>query len=108
VTDHQIYAIVLGRLLVKLRGDRSQQEVSKAIGISQSSLSRFENGETLPDVFQLCLLAWHYKIPPGKLIDLAKTSGDRVRQAAKRGKVALEKAAPEIVRALTMLVTAES
>ncbi|MDO4860874.1 MAG: helix-turn-helix transcriptional regulator [Bacillota bacterium] len=38
----------IGSRLIKLRGDRSQQEVVKAVNISPSALSMYENGERIP------------------------------------------------------------
>ena len=34
--------------LVKLRGNRSQEEVAKAVNISTSALSMYENGSRIP------------------------------------------------------------
>lgn len=38
----------IGNRLIKLRNTKSQQEVSKAVGISASALSMYENGERIP------------------------------------------------------------
>ena len=38
----------IGNRLTKLRGNRSQQEVVKAVDISPSALSMYENGERIP------------------------------------------------------------
>lgn len=38
----------IARKLVVLRGDRSRQEVSKALGISLSALAMYENGDRIP------------------------------------------------------------
>lgn len=34
--------------LIELRGDRSQEEVAKALGISVSALSMYEQGKRIP------------------------------------------------------------
>jgi transcriptional regulator with XRE-family HTH domain len=107
MTEHQVYAIILGHVLTAMRGERSQVTVSKATAISQSSLSRFEQGQTVPDVYQLRQLALHYDIEVGHLVGLVDAAIRRVRSAAKRGRIALAKAKPEIVRALAMLATAK-
>lgn len=39
---------VIGQTLIKLRGNRTQEEVAKAIGISKSALSMYERGERIP------------------------------------------------------------
>lgn len=38
----------IGDRLICLRDKKSQQEVSKAVGISTSALSMYENGERIP------------------------------------------------------------
>lgn len=38
----------IARKLVVLRGNRSRQEVSKALGISLSALAMYENGDRIP------------------------------------------------------------
>ena len=39
---------IIGERLARLRGRRSQMEVSKELGISDSALSAYENGERTP------------------------------------------------------------
>lgn len=39
---------LIAKNLIRLRGERSQEEVSKAIDISTSALSMYENGERIP------------------------------------------------------------
>lgn len=38
----------IAKKLIKLRGQRSQEEVATAVGISTSALSMYENGERIP------------------------------------------------------------
>lgn len=38
----------IGNRLIKLRGDKSQSEVARAVGISDSALSMYECGERIP------------------------------------------------------------
>lgn len=40
--------MTLKEKLIHLRGDRTQKEVSKAIGISTSTLGMYETGERIP------------------------------------------------------------
>jgi transcriptional regulator with XRE-family HTH domain len=37
-----------GERLRRLRGDKSQEEVAAAVGISKSALSQYERGERVP------------------------------------------------------------
>lgn len=41
-------AIAIGQKLIKLRGDRTQDEVSRALGISLSAIGMYERGERIP------------------------------------------------------------
>ena len=41
-------AKVIGDRLLKLRGDRSREDVAKAVGVSVSAMSMYENGERIP------------------------------------------------------------
>ena len=41
-------ALKIGARLAKLRGDKGQDEVAEAVGISRSALSMYECGERIP------------------------------------------------------------
>ena len=41
-------ATKIGKKLVELRGDKKQDDVVKAVGISRSALSMYECGERIP------------------------------------------------------------
>lgn len=48
--------------LTQLRGDRSREEVAKAIGISVSAISMYENGKRIPrDSIKIKLAAYFNK-----------------------------------------------
>lgn len=51
----------IGERLVKLRGNRSQTEVAKAVNITPSALSMYENGERIPKDEIKKRLAEYYK-----------------------------------------------
>lgn len=38
----------IGRILKDLRGNRSQSEIAKAVGITAMALSQYENGNRVP------------------------------------------------------------
>lgn len=51
---------VIGNRLAKLRGSRTQSEVTKAIGISDSALSSYECGERIPrDSIKIKIAAYY-------------------------------------------------
>lgn len=41
-------AVKIGAKLKKLRGSTSTEELAKALGVSQSAVSMWENGERIP------------------------------------------------------------
>lgn len=50
----------IGQKLINLRGNRTQLEVSKAIGISVSALGMYERGERIPrDEVKLALAKYY-------------------------------------------------
>ncbi len=51
----------VGRRLVKLRGNKTQEQVAKAVGISVSALSSYECGERTPRDPIKIALARYYK-----------------------------------------------
>lgn len=51
----------VGRRLVKLRGNKTQEQVAKAVGISVSALSSYECGERTPRDPIKIALAKYYK-----------------------------------------------
>lgn len=53
-------AVVIGKRLKDLRGDKNASEVAKAVGISQSALSMYENGERIArDEIKVKLAAYY-------------------------------------------------
>lgn len=47
--------------LIKLRGEKSREEVAKAVGVSVSAISMYENGERVPRDDIKIKLAEYYK-----------------------------------------------
>lgn len=41
-------AKIIGERLLKLRGDKSREDVAQAVGVSVSAMSMYENGERIP------------------------------------------------------------
>ena len=57
----------IGRKLAKLRGSRTQAEVAKAVGISESAYSMYEQGKRVPRDAVKIRLADYYKQPVHKI-----------------------------------------
>lgn len=52
----------IGKILVDLRGSKTQEEVSKALGISVSALSMYERGERIPrDTIKIRIASYYNK-----------------------------------------------
>ena len=55
--------------LIRVINDYTQLKVQMDTGISQSTLSKYENGEALPTVENLMILATYYKTSLDYLMD---------------------------------------
>ena len=64
---------VIGQTLIKLRGNRTQEEVAKAIGISNSVFSMYERGERIPRDNIKIRISAYYKKPIHKIFFNQKT-----------------------------------
>lgn len=53
--------------LIALRGDRSQTEVARAVGVSRSAICMYESGERVPRDEVKCKIAEYYKKPVGEI-----------------------------------------
>ncbi len=62
-----IDAKAIGERLVELRGDKTQEEVANAVGISKSALSMYERGERIPRDNIKIRISAYYKIPVHKI-----------------------------------------
>ena len=54
-------AVDIGMRLVELRGERTQEEVAKAVGVSLSAIGMYERGERIPRDEIKLRLAEYYK-----------------------------------------------
>lgn len=57
----------IGNKLVELRGNKTQDEVAKTIGISASALSMYERGERIPRDNIKIRISEYYKKPIHKI-----------------------------------------
>lgn len=74
------FPAITGRILVNLRknGGIGQDELAEAIGITQSTLSRVERGESALTVDQLAKAARKLGIKASKILDLADDAVDEI------------------------------
>lgn len=60
-------AKAIGRKLVELRGDKTQEEVARSLHISVSALSMYERGERIPRDNIKIRISSYYKKPIHKI-----------------------------------------
>lgn len=60
-------AKAIGRRLVELRGDKTQEEVAKSLQISVSALSMYERGERIPRDNIKIRISSYYKKPINRI-----------------------------------------
>lgn len=66
--------VINSRRLVELRGDRSQRDIERETGISQSTISGYESGEAKrPDRRNLRKLAEFYGVPVDEIYSARPT-----------------------------------
>lgn len=70
--ERAAFMAAFGRVIRRLRDDDgfSGTELARRAGLSQSALSRFETGQTMPDVFELLCLAQELGTSPGAIMTL--------------------------------------
>lgn len=61
----------VGQFLKTLRNEKSvtQAELAEILGVSNRSVSRWENGTTMPDLDLLIELAKYYRVEVGEILD---------------------------------------
>lgn len=66
-----INQIKIGNFLKELRKEKgkTQEEIAQMYGVSSRSVSRWENGNTMPDLSILVELADYYDVSMGEIID---------------------------------------
>ena len=55
-------AEAISKRLIQLRGEKTKEEVAKAVGISKSALSMYENGSRIPrDEIKIRIAKYYHK-----------------------------------------------
>ena len=81
----QPYGLVVGAVLAQLRERHQirQADMAERLGVAQSSMSRIESGQAIPDAVMLRRAAATFRLPHGRLMDLADEAMSRTQQAAR-------------------------
>lgn len=82
--DRLAYATVVGQVVQRLRGRTSQEALALRAGLSQSALSRFENGQSMPDMYEVRRLSSALGMSPGDFMTLIDQAFARTRAVAKK------------------------
>ncbi|MCC7024660.1 MAG: helix-turn-helix transcriptional regulator [Thermomicrobiales bacterium] len=90
--DRDLYLLCLGRVLTQLRGTRHQVAIARAAGMTQGTLSRFENGTVELGVWRLRKLAAVMGVAPDALMAIA----DQCLEHARAIRAKLDSDAPAI------------
>ena len=83
-SEARAYAVVLGKVIAALRGQRSWTQGSLAgmVGIGQSTLSRIERGQLMPDSFTFQRFAQAFSMSSPAFQALVDNAYQRTRQTA--------------------------
>jgi len=80
------YPAVVGSVLVKLRAQRGvrQADLAQAVGVTQATWSRIENGSSALTIEQLGLAASRLGLLPSQILRLAEEAVDELQQRGVR------------------------
>lgn len=67
---------IFQKRIVELRGEQTQKYVADKIGITEVSLSRYENGQRIPNIDILRKMAEYYKVSADYLIGMDSDVGN--------------------------------
>jgi len=84
--DRAAYAAIAGRVVRRMRelADLSQADLASRSSLSTSSLSRFEHGQSMPDLHELRRLAIAIGRDAAGLIAIVDRAFDRAGEIARR------------------------
>lgn len=85
VAEAEVYALVAGRVVAHLRQGRgwSQQDLARAVGLTQPTLSRIERGQGLPDVHVARRIALAFGMTTADLVARVDDAFARTEQVAR-------------------------
>ena len=89
---------VFSKRLKQLRGNKSQDDVAKDIGISRGALSYYEKGERNPDINILSSIAKYYNVSADYLLGLSDTPTLSVEEKAICDTIGLSKNSVDILK----------
>ena len=84
----------LGKKIYELRRERgvTQEELASELGVTAAAVSKWEKGNTLPDVLMVCALADHFGVTTDELLGRIRALKKLVVMAGEQDRKQIEKA----------------
>lgn len=86
--------VKIGKFIAELRrrDGLTQEALGEKIGVTNKTISRWENGNYMPDIEMLQLLAQEFKVSINELLSGERLSDENFRQKADENVIAVSKA----------------
>lgn len=83
----------LGKKIYELRRERgvTQEELAAELGVTAAAVSKWEKGNTLPDVLMVCALADHFAVTTDELLGRSRALKKLVVMAGEQDRKQIEK-----------------
>lgn len=88
----------MGETIKSLRGERSQDECARALGISRGALSFYENGDRRPDADVICRMSEYFEVPADYILGLSSVDSYDIDLQSVCGYTGLSKDVIEKIR----------
>jgi transcriptional regulator with XRE-family HTH domain len=84
-SEGDVYALVVGRVILHLRQSRgwSQEQLARAAGLTQPTLSRLERGQGLPDLHVVRRIAYSFGMSTAQLAAHVDDAFETTEQVAR-------------------------
>ena len=86
--ERALYAFVVGRVLISYRATHklTQKQLAQKAELSQSSLSRFECGQSLPDIWEISAIAPAFMLTGHELLSAIDSFYRRALEVAHKAR----------------------
>ena len=86
--------VKIGKFIAELRRKNglTQEALGEKLGVTNKTISRWENGNYMPDIEMLQLLAREFKVSVNELLSGERLSDEDFKQKADENVIALSKA----------------
>ncbi|MGN0546407.1 MAG: helix-turn-helix domain-containing protein [Acutalibacteraceae bacterium] len=86
--------VKIGKFIAELRRNEglTQEALGEKLGVTNKTVSRWENGKYMPDIEMLRLLAVEFQVSIDELLSGEKMTGENFRQESDKNKIAVPNA----------------